>query len=44
MGFIESFDVAVDFPLGYLCAVKVPFSAFFTQEVVESCFAKCFTH
>ena len=25
---LQSFDVAVDFPFGDLCSVKVPFSAF----------------
>ncbi len=41
---LESFDVAVDFPLGDLCAVEVPFSAFFTQEIFECGFAQCLTH
>ena len=41
---LESFDVAVDFPLGYLCAVEVPFFAFFMQEIFEGGFAQCFTH
>ena len=40
----EPFDVAVDFPLGYLRAVLVPFLAFFAQEVLEGRLPEGFSH
>jgi len=41
---LESFDVAVDFPIGYLGAVKIPFPALLSQEIIKRSFTQSFTH